>query len=166
LETQQKTVSSSSPWKPNRKLFPDHLSSILHGTLVGSDTQRERKDEMAMARIRPVNCCKLRVRCTQEGNRATCSPTTGRWSAFDMKTDMCFLSSSLSLSPPIFSSCACRWPSTVFLLCYVNCDMPSFFSAMVEGGGVCVCAGSARPRVGDVLVPFVFLWGEILSTDL
>jgi hypothetical protein len=42
LETQQKTASSS-PWISNRKLFPDHLSSILHGPPVGSDTERERE---------------------------------------------------------------------------------------------------------------------------
>jgi hypothetical protein len=44
LETQQKTASSSL-WKSNRKLFPDHLSSILHGTLVGSERERERERE-------------------------------------------------------------------------------------------------------------------------
>jgi hypothetical protein len=78
-----------------------------------------------------------------------------------------FLYLSLSLCPPIFLSCACRWPSTVFLLCYVNCDMPSFLLCNGQKGRcVCVCAGGVRPRVGAVLVPFVFLRGEILSTGL
>jgi hypothetical protein len=112
-----------------------------------------------MARIIRTVYCKLRVRCSQDGNRAPCSPTTGSWSAFEMKTGMYFLSSlSLSLFPPIFSSCACRWPSTVFLLCYVNCDMPSFFSAMVKGGGVCMRGGRAAScwcRFGAVLVLFL-----------
>jgi hypothetical protein len=109
-----------------------------------------------------VYCCKLRVRCSQDGNRAPCSPTTGRWSAFEMKTGMYFLSS-LSLSVHLFSPLVDvddLLLSFSFVMWTVTCRRSSL--QWSKGGGVCVCVGGARPRVGAVF----FLWGEILSTEL
>ncbi len=183
LETQQKTASSSSPWKPNRKLFPVRLRNptencfqfsleiqqktvswplIIHpswytGGVRERERERERKDEKAMARVRPLYCCKLRVRCKQDGNRAPCSSsTTGRWSAFEMKAGMCFLSS-LSLSLHLFSPLV-HVDDLLLSFCFVTWTVTCRRSSLQwSNGEVCVYARGAR---GLVLVPF---WCRFLS---
>jgi hypothetical protein len=170
LETQQKTAASSSPWISNRKLFPDHLSSILHGPLVRSDTDTERERERER-RWKGYGENKagvsLQTSSTMQARRKSSTMFTNYGKVERVWDEdryvFSFLSLSLSLISPLvhvddllLSFCFALW--------IVTCRR--FFSAMVKGGGVCVCAGGARPRVGAVLVPFVFLWGEILSTEL
>ncbi len=159
LETQQKTVSSS-PWKSNRKLFPDHLSSILHGTLVGSEREKRWKgygENKAGVLLQTSSTMHTRQKSstmfTNYGNvERVWDEAWYVFSFFSLSLSVHLFSPLVHVDDLLLSFCFVMWT--------VTCRRSSL---QWSKGEVCVYE---RGACGLVLVPFVFLWGEILSTDL
>ncbi len=153
---------SGSRWKPNRKLLlPVHLGNptencfqfaldfqqktvswplIIHPSWYTGGVRhrerererRERRDEKAMARIRPVYRCKLRVRCSQDGKSRTMLTNYGKVERVWDEDTYVFSFFSLSLSLHLFSPLVHvndLLLSFCFVMWTVTCRR--FFSAMV-----------------------------------